>query len=91
MTIKEEFIQWFLNNKGDKYQSVSENVIRNDILQSKELLDRDIFEVSEKNFRNIIRYIEDELYKKIPHLMSIVVLLTIGQEQFLVKKTMLDF
>lgn len=64
MNVKEEFIKWFLNNKGDKYQSVSENVLRNDIKTSIELLGRDFFEVTEDNFKEVINYIDEELYKK---------------------------
>jgi len=64
MNVKEEFIKWFLSNKGDKYQSVSENVIKNDIGTSIELLGRDIFEVTQENFREVSNYIEENLYKK---------------------------
>ncbi|WP_299155348.1 AAA family ATPase [uncultured Christiangramia sp.] len=64
MTVKEEFIEWFLSNKGTKYQSVTENVIRNDIRTSIELLGRNIFDVTQDNYLDVINYIEDELYKK---------------------------
>lgn len=64
MNVKEEFIKWFLNNKGEKYQSVSENVLKSDVKTSIELLGRDIFEVTQDNFVEIRKFIEDEMYKK---------------------------
>ena len=64
MNLKEEFIKWFLKNKGEKYQSVSENVLKSDTKTSIELLGRDIFEVTQDNFVEIRNFIEDELYKK---------------------------
>ena len=64
MNVKEEFIKWFLNNKGEKYQSVSENVLKSDIKTSIDLLGSNIFEVTQDNLSEIRSFIEKQLYKK---------------------------
>src|SRR5690606_5447183 len=64
MNVKEEFIKWFFNNANGRYGNLKEYTVREDIEESLRTLDRNIFEVDESNYKDLINYLRQELYRK---------------------------
>jgi len=60
----DEFILWYFKNTTRKDGSLTETNIRNDFENSNKLIDKDILNVSESNFSDMLDYLLIELYKK---------------------------
>ncbi len=62
--LKEEFIKWFFKNTDRKYGSLNEKNLRDDLENSQKLLEKNIFEVDESNYKYIVEYLSKYIYKK---------------------------
>ena len=63
-SLKEEFIKWFFKNANGRYNSLKENTVRDDLMESEKHFDRKIFDVDDSNFKETLDYLKKELYNK---------------------------
>lgn len=64
MNIKEEFIEWIYKNSNPNLTSITRPTLSRNIDESKEFFDRDIMEVDEGNYNEMLGYLREKLYKK---------------------------
>lgn len=62
MNLKEEFITWIYKNANPNLSSLSKAIISKNLDESNKFFDRDILEVDESNYNEILQYLRKELY-----------------------------
>ena len=63
MNLKDEFITWIYKNSNPNLSTVGRDTLSKNIDESNKYFDRDIMEVDESNYEEIIDYLKKELYK----------------------------
>lgn len=64
MNLKEEFIKWFFKNANGRYSGLTKAIVIKDIEESQKHFDKNIFEVYESNYSDLMEYLRKELYRK---------------------------
>lgn len=64
MNLKDEFIEWIFKNANKNISSQKPTTLANDIEESNKYFDRDIFDINESNFSEMLAYLQKELYNK---------------------------
>jgi hypothetical protein len=63
MNLKEEFIEWIYKNSNPNLSAVGRNTISKNIDDSNNFFDRDILDVDESNYKEMVEFLKEELYR----------------------------
>lgn len=64
MNLKDEFIEWIFKNANKNISSQKPTTLAKEIEESNKYFDRDILDINESNFSEMLAYLQKELYNK---------------------------